>query len=135
MAISERGEVPIAVEGKVYTLRPSFNAVCALEDLTGKNIDTLFSLIEQRQMSGLRSAVWCLLQDAHKDEIRTLEDAGNWIQRAGGPLVIWAELKQLEDLNAPTAETTGERGATNPRKARAGGGTGKRLSRALSRRA
>ena len=49
MANRERGEIGVEVEGKPYTLRPSFNAICELENITGKTIEDLFDLIEQGQ--------------------------------------------------------------------------------------
>jgi hypothetical protein len=131
MANRERGEVSVEVEGKAYTLRPTFDAICELETRSGKGIEDLLADIESGRLSGLRLAIWCLLQDQHSDEIRELKDASQWIERAGGVDVIFAHLAQMRDLN--TAPASGKRGTGNPRKAQAG--TGRRSLRALDKSA
>lgn len=120
MANRERGEVEVKAGEKAYTLRPTFNAICALEELVGMTLDDLYAQIGAGRMSGLRSCVWCLLQPCHADEIKTLEDAGNWIERVG-TYEIMAALAKVQELNNETQTTKG-RASGNPRKARVGTG-------------
>lgn len=108
----------MTVGGSVYTLRPTFNALCALDELTGKSLDDMFGAIRTGRMSGLRSVVWCLLQPVHGDAIKTLEDAGNWIEEAGVDEVMAAVAKCVL-TNAP--DTPGDTGGNPPN---AQGGTG-----------
>lgn len=84
MANPERGEVGVVVGDKVYTLRPTFDALCELETLIDKPLHDIMAGVEQGRVSGLRAVVWCLLQDAHAGEIRTLKDASRWIESIGG---------------------------------------------------
>ncbi len=127
MANQERGELGVTVEGKRYTLRPDFNALCELEDLLGKTFtETALEMSNGRPNSGLRSVIWCLLQDKHGAEIQTLKDAGNWIVRAGGADTVMALVDELFTLvagdepkektaNPPTAQDgIGERSSTTP---------------------
>ncbi len=99
MANQERGELGVTVEGKRYTLRPDFNALCELEDLIGKTFtETALDMSQGRPNSGLRSVIWCLLQDKHAAEIKTLKDAGFWIVKAGGAEVVMAWVDELFKL-------------------------------------
>ena len=126
MANRERGEIGVEVEGKQYTLRPTFDSVCELENLTGgQSIDLVFGSIQQGRLSGLRATVWCLLQEHHADEIKTLKDASKWVERAGGVDVVMTHLAQLQDLNTEATE-----GAATPNPPRARAGTGRRSSKA-----
>lgn len=131
MANRERGEVGVTVGEKAYTLRPTFDSLCELDQLTGKTIDDLYRDIDAGKLSGLRACVWCLLQDEHSDEIKTLKDASEWIERAGGPEVMLALLVQSRDLNTDVRQAGRGKAKARPRKAQAG--TGKRSSRARSR--
>lgn len=129
MANQERGELGVQVEGKRYTLRPDFNALCELEDLLGKTFtEAALEISNGRPNSGLRSVVWCLLQDRHADEIKTLKDAGAWIVKAGGAdkvMVMVDELftlvadeeepKKADTVNPPAAQDgIGQRSSTTP---------------------
>ncbi len=124
MANRERGEISVKVGEKDYTLRPTFDAICEYEKLTGQTPEQFFDDFDRGRFAGIRASVWCVLQDEHSDEIKTLKDASRWIEDAGGLLVVVAHLKQLRDINA----TPVEEGKTNPPKARAG--TGRRSSKA-----
>jgi len=101
MANQERGELGVTVGIKRYTLRPDFNALCELEDLVGKTFtETALEMSNGRPNSGLRSVIWCLLQDQHADEIKTLKDAGDWIVDAGGAEKVMALVDELFTLVA-----------------------------------
>jgi hypothetical protein len=106
MANQERGELGVEVEGTRYTLRPDFNALCELEDLLGKTFtETALEMSNGRPNSGLRSVIWCLLQDKHGAEIKTLKDAGQWIVRAGGAEKVMAMVDELFTLVAGGEES------------------------------
>lgn len=101
MANPERGEVGVTVGGKGYTLRPTFDALCELEDLVGKPLHVLMEGIQEGRLSGVRAVVWCFLQDEHASEIKSLKDASKWIEKAGGADVVNGFLQQALGLNAP----------------------------------
>ncbi len=120
MANQERGELGVTVEGKRYTLRPDFNALCELEDLLGKTFtETALEMSNGRPNTGLRSVIWCLLQDKHGAEIKTLKDAGNWIVRAGGGEAVMA---MVDDLFKIVADGEAPKDSANPQPAQTGTG-------------
>lgn len=125
MANRERGEIVVKVGEKDYTLRPTFDAICEYERITGQTPEQFFADFERGRMSGVRASVWCLLQHAHSDEIVTLKDASTWIENAGGVLVVSAHLRALQELNADPVEEG--KAPANPPRARAG--TGRRSSK------
>lgn len=101
MANQQRGELGVEVDGKRYTLRPDFNALCELEDLLGKTFtETALEMSNGRPNTGLRSVIWCLLQDKHGTEIKTLKDAGQWIVKAGGADKVMGMVDELFKLVA-----------------------------------
>lgn len=106
MANQHKGELGVEVEGQRYTLRPDFNALCELEDLLGKTFtETAMEMSNGRPNSGLRAVVWCLLQDKHGKEIKTLRDAGHWIVRAGGADVVMQQVDALFTLIADEGQS------------------------------
>lgn len=128
MANREQGEVGITVGDKVYTLRPTFDALCELEELVNKPVNELLAGIEQGRLSGLRAVVWCFLQDQHADEFKTLKDASRWIEEVGGVDQVKGLIEQALQVNAPPA-SKGEK-TRRPRKTQAG--SGRRSSSALA---
>lgn len=109
MANQQRGEVGVEVDGKRYTLRPAFNSICELEDLTGKSWEAVGDDARSgRVNAGLRAVVWCLLNDEHSAEIRTLKDAAIWIDRAGGPIAVQSLVTQVFELNGTPHEAQPE---------------------------
>jgi hypothetical protein len=119
MANRERGEVGITIGDRAYTLRPTFNSVCELEGLISKSFDVVMQEINEGRLSGLRATVWCLLQEHHSEEIKTLKDAGKWVEDAGGVEKIRDLLYQSFEANT---EPTTEGQKANPPKAQAGTG-------------
>lgn len=83
MAIRERGEARAEVEGVQYTLRPTYYALAQLEDLLDATLEEIFQKLQKGRRSGLIAVIWCLLQDCHGQEIKTLKDAGAWIEKCG----------------------------------------------------
>lgn len=122
MANPERGELSVTVGGKAYTLRPTFDALCEFETLTGKSLDSMLESINNGSLSGLRAVVWCVLQDQHGDEIKVLKDASRWIEKAGGVVEVTAHLNTLMGINAPEPTETDGATSANPPDAQAGTG-------------
>lgn len=125
MANQERGELGVTVGGKRYTLRPTFDSICELEELLGKSIDGVLVGLNEGRRSGLRAVVWCCLQDEHADEIKVLKDASRWIERAGGLDVVSEWINRMFSLNAPEEQqppSTDGSGGENPPEAQAGTG-------------
>jgi hypothetical protein len=48
MSNIERAEIDIIIGGKSYVMRPSFNALCEIEQSVGKSIITLLISFDQR---------------------------------------------------------------------------------------
>lgn len=122
MANPERGEVGVIVGGKGYTLRPTFDALCELEELVGKPLHELLQGIQQGRLSGLRAVVWCFLQDQHSDEIKVLKDASHWIEAAGGADPVMDLVHRVLGVNAPDQAPAGGQTDANPPSAQAGTG-------------
>jgi hypothetical protein len=130
MANPARGEVGLMVGGKAYTLRPTFDALCELEDLVGKPLHTLMAGIQEGRLSGLRAVVWCFLQDEHAREIITLKDASQWIERAGGADAVNDAIQRALGINAPDEPQQEPPQTTDPSTAQADG-TGEPYSSVL----
>jgi hypothetical protein len=107
MANQARGEASIVVEGTTYTLRPTVNAICDLEDLLGQPFAAIGDRASTGELRAMRALIWAYLQDRHGDEIKTVKDAGKWIERAGGLQQIEATLQQVTALNAPAPAAPG----------------------------
>jgi hypothetical protein len=120
MANRERGEIAVEVGGASYTLRPDFNAVCELEQLTGQSYEAVIKQCFEGRLSGLRACLWCLLQRHHSAQIKSLADAGDWIESAGGVEKVLSFVNQV--LEANEEPSVGGPTAANPPKARAGTG-------------
>ena len=74
--------------GKEYPLHFTVNALCCLEEKTGKGL----SEMQSGQMSCLRGLLWCALSQQNPG--MTLEDAGNMMDRhlrEGGSLASLSE--------------------------------------------
>jgi hypothetical protein len=105
-------------------LRPAFDAVAEFEALMaglghpGTDIETV---MRQGMFSGMRAVVWCLLQDEHAAEIKTLKDASRWIERAGGIGVVSDWVNRSIELNQPP-QPEGAQSETRPQEAQVGTG-------------
>lgn len=124
MANAERGEVGVEVGGKLYTLRPTFDAVCELEDLLDKDIDEVLVAINRGRLSSIRAVTWVLLQDKHAVEFPTLKHASQFVETVGVDMMMGL-LAKMFDLNF---EQEAGGSAAHPPKARArtGARSGKR---------
>lgn len=104
MANKYKGEVGVTVGGTQYTLRPSTNAMCELEEQTGKTLAQVAVAAETGNLTMGRLMVWALLQACHGDEIKTPKDAGDWLDRAGGLDGIGKALLEVAAANKPKDE-------------------------------
>jgi hypothetical protein len=108
VANAERGEVQISVvrtdkEGhtseRPYILKMSMNAAAVVQSRTKKTIGQLLSDAITLDFVALRDIVWLLLQKHHKDEFKTAEAAGDFIDEAGGVEVFFTKLQELGQIN------------------------------------
>lgn len=120
MANPERGEGSVTWGDKVYTLRPTFDALCELEERLNRPIDQIMGEMEQGRLSSVRSVMWCLLQDEHAAEFPTLKHASRLIEGIGGAEKALHVLYRVMGLNLET-ETEAPKEA-NPPSAQAGTG-------------
>lgn len=80
MANINRGEVSFEAEGTAWTLVFSINALCDLEDRTGRSVQDL-NLDGALSMRLLRDLIWAGLRERHPAV--TVEDAGRIATAAG----------------------------------------------------
>lgn len=71
------GEATVDADGRRWTLRCDFNAMCEFEDATGKDALTVFGEFESGKVGAkdMRSMMWAFMQHHHPDA--TTKDAGN----------------------------------------------------------
>jgi hypothetical protein len=74
------------------------------------------------RVSAMRALVWAYLQEYHADEIKTLDDAGRWMERAGGLGAVAQRVAEAHGINQPPAGADTGGATARPRKARAAGG-------------
>ena len=55
MANKARGEVELALGGEVYVLRPTFGAVCEIEDTIGTNLFDIGRRLERASSHPMRA--------------------------------------------------------------------------------
>lgn len=126
MANPHRGEVAFEADGNSYTLRFSANAICELEEATGRGALSLmmeFQALEQPRdakgkalpetpaaqaerlgrikMTTVRALFWAMLRD-RQPEI-TLREAGELIEAAGGLIGVANLIARTFELSQPEA--------------------------------
>jgi hypothetical protein len=85
MSSKERGDVVRKIGGETYTFRLSFNAMCDLEEVTGKPLPELLAqIVENPSVSVLRDVVWAALREHQPDADQRL--AGSICGAIGGGL-------------------------------------------------
>lgn len=101
MANPHLGEVPLTVDGEVYKISFSLNAMCELEDAFGQPLLAVIADLQEAQadprklrVSVLRTLVWGALQDHHPDIDE--KAAGRLAGRAGLPNVMAAILEAIQ---------------------------------------
>lgn len=115
MANAVRGQVSLVAGDTTYTLVLSINAMCEIEDTTGKDIVVLVSDLQSGKVSmkSFRLLFWAALQDYHPDV--DLKAAGILISEIGMTAAMGA-LGEAFERAFPDAEENGSR----PPKAKAG---------------
>ena len=96
------GEIAIAAgEGKSYSLRLDFNAMCEFEEATGRNALEALSAMESGKgaMLEMRALMWAALRRHHPDV--TLAEAGDLLSNNVDALV------DLIEAATPAANTSG----------------------------
>lgn len=82
MANREKGEVSFEAQGKTWTLRFSTNALCELEDATGKGAMAVAEEMndpERVRIKTLRAMFWAGLTDNHDIDVKAAGDLMNEI--------------------------------------------------------
>ena len=105
MANKERGEVAFEAGDKTYTLRFSIDAMCQMEEATGKGVVAItqeFADPGKIRMATARAALWAALHEAHPE--LTLKDAGELIPAGGGLQVVLQKVSEAILLAFPKAE-------------------------------
>lgn len=98
MANPHQGETSIEIGGTLYTLKLSTNALCEVEDATGRSISTLNYVGSLRD---IRALFWGALRGAHPKV--TLADAGKMMDVAGVKAVSAAVGKAIALAFPPEA--------------------------------
>jgi hypothetical protein len=103
-----KGEAAFEVDGVVYTLRLSTNAICELETAMDKGLDAIVG--NMARLSTVRGLLWAALRD-HHPEI-TMAGAGILIDKAGMAAAMNAVTAALTAAFPP--KTDEKAGPTNP---------------------
>ena len=105
----ERGEVGLTVirdgETREYVLKLSINAAVAMQKKLGKPLTEIVNELQRLDVGVIREMAFMFLQKHHKDEIKTVEAAGDVIDDAGGIGKFLGAFQQLVKANNPDAGT------------------------------
>lgn len=117
MANPHRGHIDLTAGEAVYRLSFSINALCELEDATGKSVNELVNEMNSPnpRLSMIRTLLWGALRDHHEEV--TLREAGEIAGEAGMQQTGEAVGKAFELAFPAAKEDPGSR----PRKAGRGG--------------
>jgi len=90
MANKQRGEVTLELAGKKYTLRPSFEAICELEDLLDKGIMEIVSILHSGnvRLKFIAAVIWAGMWGYDKDKTPTFIEVGELVMETGITEVI-----------------------------------------------
>lgn len=117
MANKERGEMSFVAGDVTYTLAFSIDAICHMEEATGKGVIALtreFADPSKISVSVARAALWAGLRENHPGI--TLQQAGELIPAAGGLAVIMEHVAAAITAAFPRPD-----GKSRPRKAAGSG--------------
>lgn len=90
MANARRGEVDIRLAGKKYVMRPTFDALAAIEDMTGRSLQ----ITGQSVMAGsvraveIAAVILCGIRAVDPDTDLTVSDIGTAIMDDGGVAAV-----------------------------------------------
>lgn len=90
MANAMRGETDIMLAGREYTLRPTFNALCELENKTGSGLFELAKRFDEGRFTlhDIASVIWSGIRAGGCAEPPAFETVGEWIAVQGMASVI-----------------------------------------------
>ena len=98
------GEATVVADGRTFTLRCDFNAMCEFEDQTGENALSVFQEFETGKVSSthMRAMMWAFMQHHHPDA--TLKDAGELLSANVDSLL------EVIEASSPQADEAAELG-------------------------
>ena len=108
MANPHKGEVAFEAGDATYTLRFSIDALCSLEEITGKGIIALsneLSDADRLSVTLLRQVLWAGLQEHHKG--MDLKAAGELIAAGGGVVAMVGIIARAFEATFPETEAGG----------------------------
>ena len=103
-----KGEIELKAGDKIYVLRYSIDAICSLEEKTGKSFPTLAAEMgdpNKFTVTLVRSMLHAGLADAQPDI--TLKEAGEIIIAAGGMVDVMNKVGEALQAAFPDAEASG----------------------------
>lgn len=125
MANRQNGEVSITIDGTVYTMAMTIDAMVALEEMFSTPQKTVTfqdvsDMCERGSMTHLRGMLWAVLQ-GHHPEVQ-IKDVSRLVQAAGGLGVFTVKLMQMAKATQPDQQdlaALGIKADANPRQAQA----------------
>lgn len=123
MGNPHKGEVTFEAGGATYTMRLSVDALCSLEEITGKSIMVLAEELsdpERMTLSRVRQVMAASLREHHPD--LSLQDAGELIIAAGGLTAMVGKIGEAFAAAFPEGQAGSGRG--RPQKPGRRNGTG-----------
>lgn len=127
MADKKKGEIPLVVDGREYTLVLGLDAMCALEDhfstpekdVTWDDIQAQLKASAKGGVSArlVRALLWAMLQQYHPEI--DLKGAGVLVSSVGGMAGLMKALNDTFVAAAPDPADLKELGAGRPRNAQA----------------
>lgn len=125
MANRQNGEVSITIDGKVYTMAMTIDAMVALEEMFSTpqkdmTFQEVSDLCERGSMKHLRAMLWATLQGHHPEF--EIKDVSGLVQAAGGLGVFTIKLMEMAKATQPDQKdlaALGIRADANPPQAQA----------------
>lgn len=111
MANSKSGAVKFTANDQAYTLVFSMNALCELEEVTGKDLMSVMQALDGESGFSLRmvrALLWAGLSDNHE---MTLKDVGRLVEELGGVQEVVPLIEKAFQTGMPEAKK--DQGAGN----------------------
>ena len=85
MANKSRGEVELKIAGQEFTIRPTFGALCELEDRTGLSVLQIVASMEggKVRLKTLAQILWAGMYGYDEKTTMTINDVGELIMKEG----------------------------------------------------
>lgn len=131
LANPERQEIQLTAHDRVYTLKLTTNASCALEGQLGKTTKEILEAVSQFSLASMRSLLQAMLQKHHAPEFpytkQGTERVGDLIDDCGGIKDVLPILASAVGFQGDKDKDLAEKGP-NPPEAQAGTGADSRLT-------